>query len=196
MLARPHGRVKPPRAAGRPGGGPPPSPGVDRVRPIRYRSGMSAELRVGVISDTHGLLRPEAVAALRGSDHILHAGDIGGASILKALRALAPVTAVRGNNDGGKRGRDLPDVAEVELGGVRLCVVHIRGALTFDPAERGIQVVVYGHTHWPDVATRDGVLYLNPGSAGPRRFHLPVSLARMRIQDGRVEATLVPLPVS
>lgn len=191
MLARPRGRVKPPRATGRPAAAP--AAGVDRRRRIGYRSGMSEAIRVGVISDTHGLLRPEAVTALRGSDHIVHAGDVGGAAILEALRALAPVTAVRGNNDGGDDGRALPEVAEVELGGVRLCVVHIRGALAFDPAERGLQVVVYGHTHWPDLEIRDGVLYLNPGSAGPRRFHLPVSLARISIQDGRVEAALVPL---
>lgn len=151
---------------------------------------MPSPIRVGVISDTHGLLRPEAIDALRGSDHIIHAGDVGDEGILAALRDLAPVTAVRGNADRGAWARALPETVEVELGGVRLCVVHIQGAARFGP---GMGALIYGHTHFPGIEMREGVLYLNPGSAGPRRFHLPVGLARILIRDGKAEAALVPL---
>jgi putative phosphoesterase len=154
---------------------------------------MPEALRIGVLSDTHGLLRPEAIAALAGSDHIIHAGDIGDESILATLRRLAPVTAVRGNVDREAWARVLPEVAEVELGGMRLCVVHIRGAAGYDPRETGVRALIYGHTHVPGMETRDDVLYLNPGSAGPRRFHLPVSLARILIRDGDLSATLIRL---
>ena len=154
---------------------------------------MPTAVRVGVISDTHGLLRPEAIAALRGSDHIIHAGDIGDERILAALRDLAPVTAVRGNVDREAWARALPEVAEVELGGIRLRVVHIQGAAGSEPGEGGIGALIYGHTHVPEVKTEAGVLYLNPGSAGPRRFDLPVGVARILIRGGKLQASLVPL---
>lgn len=152
-------------------------------------------VRVGVISDTHGVLRPEAVRALRGVDHIVHAGDIGTPDVLRALRALAPVTAVRGNNDRGGWARALRETATLEIGGARLHVVHDVGDLTVDPTTAGIDVVIAGHSHRPSLARRDGVLFLNPGSAGPRRFTLPISVATLTAREGRVRARLVTLAV-
>lgn len=198
MLARSRRPVKPARRSALRGPGErlralPLEAAVDGRAGPRYPRSMASVIRVGVISDTHGLLRPEAIAALRGSDHIIHAGDIGEERILATLRGLAPVTAVRGNVDREAWARTLPEVAEVELGGVRLCVVHIQGAAGFEPHERGVGALIYGHTHVPGIETREGVLYLNPGSAGPRRFDLPVGLARILIRGGRLEASLVPL---
>jgi len=151
--------------------------------------------RIGVISDTHGLLRPEACRALAGVDHILHAGDIGDATLLESLARLAPVTAVSGNNDHGPWARRLPQTAQVRLGGVTIVMTHILASLDVDPADLGASVVVYGHSHRPEKIRRGGVLYLNPGSAGPRRFKLPVSIARLDVAAGRVRARLVPLQV-
>lgn len=150
---------------------------------------------VGVISDTHGLLRPEAVAALRGATLILHAGDVGSKAVLEALGRIAPVIAVRGNNDRDAWGRSLPEVTVTELAGVRTCVIHEVNTLRLDPAKERIDVVVSGHSHRPSVARRDGVLWLNPGSAGPRRFSLPVTVARLRIRKDAVDAEIVPLDV-
>lgn len=148
---------------------------------------------VGVISDTHGLMRPEALAALRGVRHIVHAGDIGSAAVLEALARIAPVTAVRGNNDHGAWADALPAHVTLDIAGVHLHVVHERAALALDPAGAGIAVVVTGHSHRPSV-TRDGpVLFLNPGSAGPRRFTLPICCARLHIAPGRIEAEIVAL---
>jgi uncharacterized protein len=141
-------------------------------------------LTVGVISDTHGLLRPEALAALRGADHILHAGDIGAPEILAGLRAIAPVTAVRGNNDGAAWARDIPETAIAELGGARIYLLHDLHLLDLDPRAAGFAVVVSGHSHRPSAEERDGVLYFNPGSAGPRRFTLPIALGRLTIPPG------------
>jgi putative phosphoesterase len=151
---------------------------------------------VGVISDTHGLLRPEAVAALRGVDRILHAGDVGSARVLEALAALAPVTAVRGNNDRGAWARRLPATAVLEIGAIRLYVVHDLKDLDVDPRAAGYAAVVCGHSHRPRREDRDGVLYFNPGSAGPRRFALPISLGRLRVERGRVTGTLLTLEVA
>jgi putative phosphoesterase len=153
---------------------------------------------IGLISDTHGLLRPEALAALRGSTHIIHAGDIGTragkpADVLDALAGIAPLTAVRGNNDRADWAAPIPYTANIEFGGVRIHVLHILGDLAIDPVSAGVRVVVSGHTHRPRVETRDGVLFVNPGSAGPRRFRLPVSVARLRVDAGRAEAELVTL---
>ena len=153
------------------------------------------ECVVGVISDTHGLLRPEALAALRGSDRIIHAGDVGGPSILDALSQLAPVTAVRGNVDLAEWARSLPRAATLELAGSRIHVLHDLAELELDPLAEGIGVVVSGHSHRPGLRRQDGVLYLNPGSAGRRRFTLPISLARLHLADGRVSASLTELPV-
>jgi putative phosphoesterase len=149
--------------------------------------------RIGVLSDTHGLLRPEATRALAGVDHILHAGDIGDAAILEALARLAPVTAVSGNNDRGAWARRLPQTARVTLGGVTILVTHVLAQLDVDPKAFDASVVVYGHSHRPEMARRGGVLYLNPGSAGPRRFTLPVTVARLHVSAGRRRARIVPL---
>ena len=151
--------------------------------------------RVGVLSDTHGLLRPEALAALEGSDLIVHAGDVGDPAILERLAELAPVTAVRGNVDGGAWARVLPETAVVDAGGASLWVLHVLEELDLDPAAAGMAAVIYGHTHRPALERKGGVLYLNPGSAGHRRFHLPVSVARLAVEDGSLEAELVELEV-
>jgi putative phosphoesterase len=148
---------------------------------------------IGVISDTHGLLRPEAVDALQGCDRIIHAGDVGSPYILEQLRRIAPVVAVRGNVDKGGWARALPWSESVELDGHTIYVLHILEDL---PTPDGISAVVYGHSHKPSIEERDGVLYLNPGSAGPRRFQLPVSVARLSIVDGRLTARIIELDVS
>ena len=147
---------------------------------MRSRSG---SFRVGLISDTHGLLRPEALQALRGSRYIVHAGDIGDAAILEALSAIAPVTAVRGNNDTGSWARRLPDTAVLEAGSARIYVLHDFKTLDIDPAAEGYDCVVAGHSHKPSQVSRGGVLYVNPGSAGPRRFALPVSVGTLLISN-------------
>lgn len=139
--------------------------------------------RIGLISDTHGLLRPEAVAFLRGSDFLIHAGDIGNAAVLEQLRELAPVTAVRGNNDKGAWADTLAETEVLEVNGVAVFVLHDVADLDLDPAAAGFRVVVFGHSHRPSSETRDGVLYVNPGSAGPRRFKLPISVGEL-IVDG------------
>jgi hypothetical protein len=149
--------------------------------------------RIGLISDTHGLLRPEALAALRGCDRIVHGGDIGDSAILDTLATLAPVTAVRGNNDTGPWAATLPETTHLHYAGVTLYVLHDLKQLAIDPHAEGIDVVVSGHSHRPTIATRDGVLHVNPGSAGPRRFRLPVTLAWLDIADARASARLVPL---
>ena len=151
---------------------------------------------VGLISDTHGLLRPEALAALEGSAHVIHAGDIGDGAILEALERIAPVTAIRGNNDTEPWARRLRETQTVELAGVRIHVIHDLADLAPDPARRGIRVVISGHSHMPRVEERAGVLYVNPGSAGPRRFTLPVSVGRLAIADGLVRAEVIELTVA
>lgn len=154
-----------------------------------------ASTLIGVVSDTHGLLRPEAVRRLRGVDRIVHAGDIGTPAVLTALRALAPVTAVRGNNDRGTWARRLPETTTLAVGRVRLHVLHDVKTLDLDVGAAAIRVVIAGHSHRPSVVERDGVLYLNPGSIGPRRFTLPVTLALLRIRDAGVRARIVHLAV-
>lgn len=152
-----------------------------------------ADERIGVISDTHGLLRPEALRALRGSDRIVHAGDVGDPGILDELGRLAPVAAVRGNVDRGPWAEALPETEVVEAGSVHLYVLHDLGALDLDPAAAGFAAVVSGHSHRPASELRDGVLYLNPGSAGPRRFRLPITLARLTVSGDRLSAEIVEL---
>ncbi|HLJ79778.1 MAG TPA: metallophosphoesterase family protein [Acidobacteriaceae bacterium] len=147
-------------------------------------------MRIGVISDTHGLLRPEALAALRGSEHILHAGDVGDAAILDALRAIAPVTAIRGNVDLSGACARLPATELVQLAGRSIYMLHDRNALDLDPVGAGISVVVSGHSHHPTIQWHKGILYFNPGSAGPRRFSLPVSLGFLTITQAGVEPRL------
>jgi putative phosphoesterase len=148
---------------------------------------------IGVISDTHGLLRPEAVAALRGVEHILHAGDVGDAFILDQLGQIAPVTAIRGNVDRGGRCGRLPQTELVELGGVSLYMLHHRLALDLDPVAAGIAAVISGHSHHPAIEWRKGVLYFNPGSAGPMRFSLPVSVGFLEISETGIEPRLLTI---
>ena len=150
-------------------------------------------LHVGIISDTHGLLRPEAIRELSGVDHILHAGDVGDTAILERLREIAPVTAIRGNVDVLGPCSQLPPTEVVELGGCLFYMVHAVQDLDIAPAAAGVKVVVFGHSHKPEVKDRDGIVYLNPGSAGPRRFNLPVTLARAVVENGSVRVRIVSL---
>jgi putative phosphoesterase len=150
---------------------------------------------IGVISDTHGLLRPEALAALRGVEHILHAGEVGGIAILDALREIAPVTAIRGNVDGTGACAKLPATDVVELGDRLFYLVHSVHDLDINPVVAGVAMVVSGHSHRASVEVRDGVIYFNPGSAGPRRFSLPVTVGFVTVEDG-VEASVRELSVS
>ncbi len=150
---------------------------------------------IGVISDTHGLLRPEAIEALRGSERIIHAGDVGSPEILDALSTVAPVIAVRGNIDKAPWSQKLPETQVLELGGVSIYVLHDLAKLDLKPKAAGFAVVVSGHSHTPKQETRDGVLYFNPGSAGPRRFKLPVSVGRLIVENDGVRGELLPLSV-
>lgn len=149
---------------------------------------------IGVISDTHGLLRPEALAALRGVEHILHAGDVGDIAILDALREIAPVTAIRGNVDVAGACAKLPATDVVELGDKLFYLVHSVHDLDINPAAAGVAMVVSGHSHRPSVQVKDGVIYFNPGSAGPRRFSLPVTVGFVTVEDA-VEASVMELQV-
>jgi putative phosphoesterase len=149
---------------------------------------------IGVISDTHGLLRPEAVAGLRGVEHILHAGDVGDVAVLERLREIAPVTAIRGNVDTSGACAELPATDVVELGDKLFYLVHSVQDLDINPAAAGIAMVVSGHSHKASVAVRDGVVFFNPGSAGPRRFSLPVTVGFVTVEDG-VEASVMELAV-
>src|SRR5882757_2813342 len=149
---------------------------------------------IGVISDTHGLLRPEAVEALRGVEHILHAGDVGDIAILETLRKVAPLTAIRGNVDVSGPCAELPDTDVVELGGKLFYLVHAVQDLEINPGAAGVAMVVSGHSHKASVQVRDGVVFFNPGSAGPRRFSLPVTVGFVTVEDG-VEASVMELSV-
>ena len=150
---------------------------------------------VGVISDTHGLVRPEALAALVGSRLILHAGDIGNARVIEELRAIAPVVAVRANNDRGEWAEEFAETEVVEVAGAFVYVLHDLNELDLSPKAAGFRVVVSGHSHKPSIEERAGVLYLNPGSAGPRRFKLPVSVARLTFDGEEAHARIVELSV-
>lgn len=152
--------------------------------------------RIGLISDTHGLLRPEAEAFLRGCSHIVHGGDIGNAAILEALAALAPLTAVRGNNDIGAWAEALPEATALQVEGVLIHVLHDRAQLKVLAPPDGARVVVCGHSHKPAVEENAGLLFVNPGSAGPRRFKLPVAVGELLISGDSVEARIVELAVT
>ena len=155
---------------------------------------MSPRLIVGLISDTHGLLRPEALDALTGSDFIVHAGDIGDPEVLAALSRVAPVTAVRGNVDTQGWAKSLPETDVLEVGAsMRLYILHNIEDLDLDPAAAGFHAVIFGHTHKPGKQVKDGVLYVNPGSAGPRRFSLPISLGRLVVEAGKMAVDLTTL---
>src|SRR5688572_10894324 len=140
---------------------------------------------VGVLSDTHSLLRPEVLRALRGVDHILHAGDVGDIMILETLRSIAPITAIRGNIDTGRPMSALPATDALELAGHHIYMVHALDDLDINPAAAGFSVVIYGHSHQPSIRSHHGVLHLNPGSCGPRRFKLPVTLAHLHLEPAR-----------
>lgn len=152
-------------------------------------------MRIGLIADTHNLLRPEALAALQGVDHLIHAGDIGGPHILEQLARIAPLSVVRGNNDQEPWADDIPEHLTLSFGAITLYVLHDLKQLEVDPAAQGIDVVIAGHSHKPLHEERNGVLYLNPGSAGPRRFKLPIGVGILHIEDGRARAELITLQV-
>lgn len=154
---------------------------------------LADELVVGLISDTHGLLRAEAVRALKGSDFIIHAGDVGKPAVLRELSSLAPVTAVRGNVDRGSWASSLPETGVLSVGATLIYVLHDIDELSLDPAAAGFHAVVFGHSHHPEQRQRDGVLLVNPGSAGPRRFGLPITVGRLRVAGTRITADLIGL---
>jgi putative phosphoesterase len=148
---------------------------------------------IGIISDTHGLLRPEAVELLRGSEHIIHAGDIGSPEIIPALEKIAPVIAIRGNIDTQPWARKFAETEVLELEGIHLYVIHDANALDLNPRAAGFAAVISGHSHQPKQEMKDGVLYFNPGSAGPRRFKLPVSVGRLVIAGGRMSGEILEI---
>jgi putative phosphoesterase len=151
--------------------------------------------RLGIISDTHGLLRPQATAFLQGCDRIIHGGDIGNAEVLTRLSGIAPVTAIRGNNDKGAWAEAIPETEFLEFGGIRVYAIHDLSLLDIDPSTAGIQIVVSGHSHRPLVEQRDGIVFVNPGSAGPRRFELPISVAEVLIEGGAILPRIVELEI-
>ena len=153
-------------------------------------------MKVGLISDTHGLMRAEALQALAGSDFIIHAGDIGDQAVIERLAEIAPVTAVRGNNDTDAWAAEIPETNVLDAKGIRFFVLHSVKDLDVDPAEAGYQAVVSGHSHRPEIQVREGVLFINPGSAGPRRFRLPISLATIVCRNGLIAPQLVELTPS
>jgi uncharacterized protein len=150
-------------------------------------------IHIGVISDTHGLLRPESLAALRGSEHIIHAGDVGAPEILETLAAMAHLTAIRGNVDKAAWARTLTETEVLEIGGISIYVLHDLGRLDLKPGAAGFQVVISGHSHVPKQEMRNGVLYFNPGSAGPRRFKLPVTVGRLTVEGGNIRGEIVAI---
>jgi uncharacterized protein len=156
---------------------------------------VKSSLLIGVISDTHRLLRPEAVAALQGSDHIIHAGDVGAPEILEELSRIASVSAVRGNIDKAPWARKLPETEVVEIGGISIYILHDLARLDLKPEAAGFAAVISGHSHVPKQEVKNGVLYFNPGSAGPRRFKLPVSAGKLIVADERVRGELVRLEI-
>lgn len=150
---------------------------------------------IGLISDTHGLIRPEAIEALQGVDCIIHAGDIGKPEVIVALKAISPVLAIKGNNDRGRWAKTFPETKLVKTSDTALYVIHNVKELDCDPVARGFQGVISGHSHKPSVSTCNGVLFVNPGSAGPRRFKLPVAVGKLFIQNGQVKAEIIELSV-
>jgi putative phosphoesterase len=150
-------------------------------------------MKIGIISDTHGLLRPEAVELLRGSEHIIHPGDIGAPEIIPELEKIAPVTAIRGNVDTQEWARRFAETEVIELAGRHLYVIHDANALDLNPKAAGFAAVISGHSHKPKQEVKDGVLYFNPGSAGPRRFTLPISVGRLVIAEGRLRGEILEI---
>ncbi len=158
-------------------------------------SGKKTTRIIGIISDTHGLVRPEALRALKGADLLVHAGDIGRPEVIEALRSISPVVAVRGNIDQDEWARNLPETEVIEFGDLLIYVLHDLMKLDLDPGKAGFCAVISGHSHCPSKTRRNGVLFLNPGSAGPRRFKLPVSIARLRVKGASVNAEVIELSV-
>lgn len=154
---------------------------------------MSIERLIGVISDTHGLVRDEVKEVFKGLDLVLHAGDVGKASVLEALRETALVVAVRGNADTGDWSGSLNETEELQVSGKKILIIHQVSRMNMDPVSAGIDIVIHGHTHKPDVEISQGVLYLNPGSSGPRRFALPVSVALLRIKEGKAYPEIIEI---
>lgn len=152
----------------------------------------SAKL-IGLISDTHGLIRPQALATLGGVDLIIHAGDVGKPEVLQSLKTIAPLVAIKGNVDKNGWAKSLPETKALNIGDVRVYLIHNVNELDFNPASRGYEVVISGHSHKPSVVTRDGVLFVNPGSAGPRRFKLPVAMAKLRLDGRNLRAKIIYL---
>ena len=161
---------------------------LDRKQ-LKVRSG-----RIGLISDTHGLVRPEALAALKGSELIIHAGDIGKPEVLETLKTIAPTLAIRGNNDRDSWAKNIPDLLDLKINEIKLYVIHNVNELECDPAEV-FHAVISGHSHKPRIVTKDGVLFINPGSAGPRRFKLPIAIARLQINGAKIGAKIRNLKV-
>jgi len=155
----------------------------------------SAQIVIGVISDTHGLLRPDALAALQGSNYIVHAGDIGDPDILTRLKEIAPVTAIRGNVDCEAWARKMPETNVLEVGGVSIYILHNLAALELKPEAAGFSAVIYGHTHVPKQEVKNKVLYFNPGAAGPRRFKLPISVGKMIVENGSIQGHTINLDI-
>jgi uncharacterized protein len=151
--------------------------------------------RIGLVSDTHGWVRPEALAALKGSEVIIHAGDIGKAEVLDSFGSIAPVIAIKGNNDRNLWAKKVPDGLNLEINGIKIHVIHNVKDLEAHPAHDGIRIIVSGHSHKPGVVERDGVLFINPGSAGPQRFKLPIAVAKLRIERGRVRGEIIELKI-
>jgi len=175
-----------------PGAQAPPNATCDHMQ---GREIQGREIAVGIISDTHGLLRPAAITALRGSDLIIHAGDVGNAEVIDRLGCIAPTFVVRGNVDNGSWAASLPVTEVVEVGELLFFVLHEISQLDLDPKAAGFAAVVFGHSHAPSIETRKDVLFLNPGSAGPRRFKLPVTVARVMVSGRRLCPQIVPLEV-
>jgi uncharacterized protein len=161
--------------------------------PLPLRKIKRKHQRIGLIADTHGLLRPEALAALADSDLLIHAGDIGKPEVVAALKKIAPLVAIKGNNDTDSWARRLPETKKITLGALKLYVIHNVKELSFDPAGRGFRVVISGHSHKPVIQTKDNVLFVNPGSAGPRRFKLPICVGKLLVQGETVDAEIIEL---
>jgi uncharacterized protein len=150
-------------------------------------------MKIGVISDTHGLLRPEALVALRDCDRIIHAGDIGDPQILTALASIAPLTAIRGNTDHEPWAREIPPTNVLEVENVSIYILHNLAELDLQPEAAGFAAVIHGHSHAPKLETKNGVMYFNPGSAGPKRFKLPVSVGRLMVERGAVRGEILQI---
>lgn len=162
-----------------------------KVAKVDRASERPKRLLVGIISDTHGLMRPEALRALQGSDLIVHAGDIGTLEVVRALESIAPVIAIRGNNDRGRWARTFPKTTELGAGAIKIYVLHNLKEIGFDPLAHGFSAVISGHSHRPSVSMDNGVCFINPGSAGPRRFKLPVAIALLKITGKSLDAKII-----